>query len=396
MKWMLSSIRPLLLLCLNAAVFAYAMFQGGFVSWFLFYGVFVISLISLSVVFLPIRGMKVDRMIEREILRAGETLQVMIEVRFDFWNPFAYLQVEERMPKTLQGFREKRTSAFYFFSWRRSLSFVYSFEFMPRGEHSFEQVEILVGDMFGFFEKRIDLSIPHTVIVYPRFEPLEHWSVHSTREGGETVPLAQSFAEELSLASVRHYVPGDRLMSIDWKQTARNDKLMTKEFDAEQEQEVIIVFYQSPMPKYDAFERSVELAASFIDHFSKRKIPLGLAVGENGDYFVPSAKTEQYEHCLYYFAKIQATGTADVERLTLAKRRQHSMYLFVTTSINGDITIEVAELTHDKNHVVICYIQAKKTLTEREQEQIYRWRRQGIRVYCFTDERQFAHISKRG
>ncbi|HHY21183.1 MAG TPA: DUF58 domain-containing protein [Bacilli bacterium] len=396
MKWLLTSIRPLLLFCLNGAVFAYAMFQGGFVSWFLFYGVLAISLVSFSVMAFPIRGVKVERIVERDILRAGETLQVTLQVRFAFWNPFAYLQIEEQLPKALQKFREKKKSAFYFFSWRRSLSFSYSLEAMPRGEHRFEKVTVFVGDMFGFFEKRISLSLPETVLVYPSFEPLEHWAVHSTRESGGSVPLSQSFEEELSLAGVRNYVPGDRLMSIDWKQTARHDRLMTKEFEAEHEQEAFLVFYQSEAPKHEAFERSIELAASFIDHFAKRKLPLGLAVAQHGDYVMPSAKQEHYGQLLHYFAKIQAPEVINAKSLSLAKRRQHSLYLFVTTSINGGITQEISELMSHKNHVVICFIQSEQTVAKRESEQIYAWRSQGIRVYCFTDERQFATLTKRG
>ncbi|UTW70466.1 DUF58 domain-containing protein [Anaerobacillus sp. HL2] len=34
-----------------------------------------------------------------------------------------------------------------------------------------------------------------------------------------------------SVAGSREYVPGDRLTSIDWKVTARVNKLMTKEFE---------------------------------------------------------------------------------------------------------------------------------------------------------------------
>src|SRR5699024_3733360 len=56
---------------------------------------------------------------------------------------------------------------------------------------------------------------------------------NSVREMGEEVASTIPTDRSSYISGVRQYVPGDRLSSIHWKQSAKQDALMTKEFDQE-------------------------------------------------------------------------------------------------------------------------------------------------------------------
>lgn len=73
------------------------------------------------------------------------------------------------------------------------------------------------------------------------------------------------------LHHLREYVPGDPRHTIDWKATARTDKLTTKVFAAEQNLEVVIVLdigrtSRTHIGELDQFSHYINLASRFAQH----------------------------------------------------------------------------------------------------------------------------------
>ncbi|MXI40346.1 DUF58 domain-containing protein, partial [Escherichia coli] len=68
-------LRVMMLIILTAAAFCYAMFQGGFVSWFLFYAFLPYALYALLFALIPLRA-TAKRTIQQTSLKAGDVLSV--------------------------------------------------------------------------------------------------------------------------------------------------------------------------------------------------------------------------------------------------------------------------------------------------------------------------------
>lgn len=90
-KWLMSIL-------LIAILYAYAMFQGGFVSWFLFYSVVPLIVYAFLIGLFPLRSLKVKRIFPVETKQAGDTLLVTIEVKKPLF-PLFYLIVNDQLPK---------------------------------------------------------------------------------------------------------------------------------------------------------------------------------------------------------------------------------------------------------------------------------------------------------
>ncbi|WP_062052545.1 DUF58 domain-containing protein [Bacillus sp. JCM 19034] len=181
------------------------------------------------------------------------------------------MRIFDELPERL---RQKDTpGALFFFSFQRVLSFTYTLNRLERGVYRFGTVNYKLGDIFGLIEVERRLHAEETeVLVYPAFRNLAELppvSHHRDREGQQT---RTSFQEDCSLAGVRQYVQGDRLTSINWKQTARSSSLMTKEFESFQGEGAMIV-YNSFLHKNNenVFESSIELAASMLATLLKRQ-----------------------------------------------------------------------------------------------------------------------------
>jgi uncharacterized protein (DUF58 family) len=91
------------------------------------------------------------------------------------------------------------------------------------------------------------------------------------------------------LFSLRDYQPQDDLRHIDWKATARARRLTVREFTAEDERRITIIFDTRLTSETDrskvTFERGVTLAASLAKHFIDERAEVRLIVGAEGGRF---------------------------------------------------------------------------------------------------------------
>ena len=94
----------------------------------------------------------------------------------------------------------------------------------------------------GLGRRRVRIALPWEVVVYP---PLVSMRLRASvaealrREAGMR-PIRQ-LGEGRLFESLREWVPGDDLRHIDWKATARRNKVITRQYEAERRQQVLLM-----------------------------------------------------------------------------------------------------------------------------------------------------------
>ncbi|WP_051556502.1 DUF58 domain-containing protein [Alkalihalobacterium bogoriense] len=382
-NWM-PYIKPLLLLIVNGLVFAYAMFQGGFVSWFLFYSVLVLSLLSCSVIFVSFRSIKMEREITPDVALAEDSVDVTIRMKKRFFHPFYYVRVQDVIPKSLSRAEISDNGGLFFFSFNKTLTFEYHIYSLIRGEHDFQEVEVVVGDLFGFFERKKRLPIITRMVVYPRYEKLNRWTVFSSRGNEEGSSFEESFEEELSISSIRNYIPGDRLTSIDWKHSARSNKLMTKEFESYQGQASNLAFYSTASKgELEAFEQAVVLCASIVNFYYKKSMPLGfIGFDEQGQYTPPSDQHSQYQHFYRQLARVTPKNEALFSITPIVELMRGTATTIITVSLTLHLCDLINQILAVNGKVMVCLIKQERSDIE-EMNRIEKIRLNGVRVFQF-------------
>lgn len=71
LQWFVYGWKLIVLMLLTAAVFSYAMFQGGFVSWFLFYTFLPFVVYAGLLALYPLRSFQASRQMAKTQLLAG-------------------------------------------------------------------------------------------------------------------------------------------------------------------------------------------------------------------------------------------------------------------------------------------------------------------------------------
>lgn len=336
---------------LLAFTFSYAMFQGGFVSWFLFFSYLPVAAYSLLLNAYPLT-FDVKRNISSERLYAGNSIDVTITATRNFPFPLLFLVVEDKA--SIYGHKHMLFPGF-----KRRLTIRYKIRHVPRGEHTFQSVRFKTGDLFGFLEKETFVSVPQTILVYPKMGLFINEPVKRALERGMGAARFQYYKDASLVAGIREYQPGDRFSWIDWKATARTNDLMTKEFEVKRSNDPLFVLD----PGFSAhFEKMVEFAASAIKSILASGGQAGLYMpGREKIYLPVNGGERHFMKILYMLAKVQPESENVIENMFEETRLiQHGGSVIFVSSILTKPFLEKAEvLARKRRNVVIVLVQQK-------------------------------------
>ncbi|MCF3943090.1 DUF58 domain-containing protein [Oceanobacillus alkalisoli] len=396
----------LFILILLAVLFSYAMFQGGFVSWFLFYSFLPILLYHLGLLFYPLNNWKVSRTLSKRIIQAGDSIDVTIHLERKFPLPLYYGMVEEIMPASWNRLHydyaflnepdhvtiDRTMKKMKMIGFKKQLEISYRLDKLPRGEHELQGVRVLISDVFGFVKKEYIYPVQDELIVQPNTRDIRISDrAVSFEQGQQVVNLFQ--LENTNVATgVREYAPGDRFSWIHWKQTAKNQTVMTKEFEQERSNNLYVIL-DACLPKRKnplAFEASVELTLSLVTKLEKNTTDIELlTVGRETKEFSLGESNQGKGDIRYYLTKIQPDGeipfSGALRELLLTKKRMERLVI-ITTSVDDFFWQTIHELRQRIAQIVIFYVQGSKFILEKEQEIVAQMKKSGVAIHVLTEK----------
>lgn len=106
----------------------------------------------------------------------------------------------------------------------------------PRGMYAWETIPVIVSDLFGLFEQRLDLPAQAQTLILPEQIPLRRMFIQPLHTLCTVGPnLSRLPGIGVDFWGVREYRPGDSLRWIHWRNSARHpQQFFTKEFEREE------------------------------------------------------------------------------------------------------------------------------------------------------------------
>ncbi|MCA1639323.1 MAG: DUF58 domain-containing protein [Acidobacteria bacterium] len=198
--------------------------------------------------------------------------------------------------------------------------------FPRRGRFIIKNFELSTKFPFGFFRHRRRLSAQETeIIIFPRLAPIDDEATDLPLEVGKFVTQKKGLGQDLLL--LRDYQPLDDLRSVDWKATARAQRLIVREFSAEDDKRMTVVFDtrlpqetkekkltlrerieaeqkgEKLSPISEHFEKGVGITASLLANFTEEQADIRLIINdESGEFGI--GKKHFYE-CLKRLALVE-------------------------------------------------------------------------------------------
>jgi uncharacterized protein (DUF58 family) len=362
----------ILLLLLIALTFSYAMFEGGFGSWFLFYCFLPFAIYSLSLAFYPLVDFRGKRDFPQKVFNFGESVTVNLTLRRKFPFPVLYIIVEERVDETLSFKRGQMQGKRLIFPWfRKELHVQYPIDNLNRGEHTFKGIRIKTGDMFGIIEKERYIPLEDKIIVYPAYEEMVFSPQNSRFDQGSAATTDQVHRDTTMSVGVREYQPGDRFSWINWKATAKRNDFMTKEFEQRKSQAVFLVMDCAPDPH---FEGIVTFAASMIRSILKKGAQVGLLAISEERYRSQIKGGQSHQQQLFYqLAKIQSRSTKSLDQVIAQEDlggSQDSTIMLVTAKLTDKLIDRLSYYANRSRNSVIFLIKAKQDVFSKEEHRL--------------------------
>jgi len=305
--------RFIVIILLAAITFSYAMFQGGFVSWFIFYSLIPFLLYSLLLSFAPIKIEDVHRKIEPSKLHRGDSAKISVRFRNRTWIPLIFMTVQEI---GIEGQTSKYPGNFnqiYFVGWKREFEWVYELNDLKRGKLEFKGLQFTFTDIFGWTIRQKVLEGNKAVIIQPKLSPIKYKPLQMQFEHGGVVSPFSMVKDTSLVTGVRDYQSGDRYSWIHWKSFAKNETLRTKEFEDRQSQDVFLTIDQSSAKN---FEYAVDLTASILQSVIQSRGDISfLLSGDKRELFPKLKSQNEVEKVMQHLAVIEPNSKQSIDAI---------------------------------------------------------------------------------
>ena len=119
----------------------------------------------------------------------------------------------------------------------------YSLRANARGDFSFDGVQLRLHSPWRlWFQSRV-AGEPQRVRVFPNFAPLARFAMFSAEQASRLVGahVKRRRGEGTDFHQMREYRVGDSLRQIDWKATARARRLISREYQDEKNQQLVLL-----------------------------------------------------------------------------------------------------------------------------------------------------------
>jgi uncharacterized protein (DUF58 family) len=170
------------------------------------------------------------------------------------------------------------------------------------GSNAFGPLRLVTRDLAGlfFYERSVTEAVPSTVEVTPAGRALTKGvltAVAISTYGGSLTSRRKG--EGLEFADIRRYEPGDPYKRIEWHATAKTNRLMVRELNAETQLNVMVLLDSTESMAYGEAGRTkldyaARAVASLVGYLSKRGDFVGLTImqGDKPAAVLPLARGE--------------------------------------------------------------------------------------------------------
>ena len=235
-----------------------------------------------------------------------------------------------------------------------------------RGEIEFGKTHLLLTSLLGLWSRRFLVGEEGSVKVYPNYQPVLSFALLAMAHRQEHTGIIRKNRAGLSrdFHQLRDYQMGDSLSQIDWKASSKRQSLISRDFQEQLDQSVIL------MLDCGRRMRTIDGEVSQFDHCLNSMLLLSYVALRQGDQvgilsfggtdrWLPpvkgaSAMTTVLNHLYDYETSPFPSDFSEAAERLLRHQRRRSMVV-VVTNLRGEDSEELREPLHKlrQKHVVV-------------------------------------------
>ena len=250
------------------------------------------TIISLVWNRLALEEVSYERRLPQRSAFVGEVVQMTVTLTNRKPLPLAWVRVDDDVPDALQVVHGDVNPQAYnkvqslhhstSMAWYERIRWDYRLLCTRRGLYHIGPARFESGDPFGFLRSRKREPHRDSLLVYPRVVPLDELGIPADRPLGDVRGGIRIFQDPTRPWGLRDYQRGDPLKTMDWKATAKAQRLQVRNYEPSSSFTVILVVAVDTSKPYwaaystEALERVVTAAASVAGYAAEQHYSVGL------------------------------------------------------------------------------------------------------------------------
>ncbi|MDR3708954.1 MAG: DUF58 domain-containing protein [Capsulimonadaceae bacterium] len=281
-----------------------------------------------------------------------------------------------------------------------------------KGDYEFGDTYIGYDGYFGLIRRVARIRTRQDVRVYPNLVETAKYDMlaRSGRLMQVGIRNYRQRGEGSEFESLREYVPGDEYRKIDWAATARRHKLISRQYQVERAQNIVLVIDagRNMLQKVGATAKidyviNTALMLGYVASSSDDRVGLMVFDGEVRTFIPPGkGKTQVYRllDALYNVSAVMVESDYDAAFKDLAARwRRRSLVVLFTDLVDTDSSAQMLSALSilERRHRVLCVtvsdpsIVASARDVPEEPADVFR---KAVSVQVLQERRQAASVLK--
>jgi uncharacterized protein (DUF58 family) len=172
----------------------------------------------------------ISRESDKLAVSEGEEFKISINIENNKWLPISFLLLKEKIPGNIKVELDESFDRYvefnyhvtrYNIGWFERIRRSYVHKAHKRGTYLLKEIEVSIGDMFGFFSKDILIEDYLELLVYPRLLDLRNLQLNTNSLYGDNIIRRWIYKDPLYIKGIREYSIEDRMKDIHWKSSLK-------------------------------------------------------------------------------------------------------------------------------------------------------------------------------
>ncbi|MBB4080186.1 uncharacterized protein (DUF58 family) [Lewinella aquimaris] len=261
-----------------------------------------------------------------EVFSLGDEMQVLLLIHNE-GTANLDLTITDELPAELQV-RDHRIQLMLPAGQKRTVG--YGVRPLSRGRYDFGNLNLFVRSKLGLVERRREISHGQSVAVYPSIIQMKRFSLgHRASVPSEGRRRPRPVSRSYAFDSIKEYVRGDDLRSVNWKATARKGEVMVNQYETERAQRIYSVIDKGrtmlmPFNGLSLLDYAINASLALTNVILQRGDRAGLLTFSDklGDILPADNRSDQLRTVLdTLYRQREREGESDYELLYYASRR---------------------------------------------------------------------------
>lgn len=245
--------------------------------------------------------------------------------------------------------------------------FVFDMECRYRGQYEVGISDIYIEDFFGLIKLQYRISETKKIIVYPKIEHIGKFDVFSTNSF-DTQNSSQGTMEDINnIKDMRNYQYGDSYRKIHWKLSARNNKLMIKNYQNTSDANVNILLDLRPGTHSSEIniifeDKLIEAAVAILNYYLYRGIPVNYLYFDQKIEILRASNRIEFDFIYKTLSTVifdQTASLADIVQLHYESSTNTNDMVILTSMLDVELYNEIYKAQMTNHSICLIYISPK-------------------------------------